>query len=126
MGSGIVVAGVAAARLNGQPIHVVGDMVLNLGTPIRETLESATGPVGYKQRAGQPSIEFETTVDLDTTVEELATFSGGDFTVTTHDGRTFTFSDAWAESDGNYQAHESKLPLIIKAKRAEEVSPQSS
>lgn len=124
MGSGIVIAGIASARMNGKPIHVVGNMIVNLGTPTRESLECATGPVGYKQTAGQPSLEFESILDSNVSVEELATFSGGDVTVTTNDGRTFAFSDAWAESDGNFNTEDSKMSLIIKAKRAEEVAPQ--
>lgn len=120
---GLVVAGVASMRLDGKPVHVKGDMTINLGTPIRESLEVATGPVGYKQRAGVPMIEFETIKSSDVSLKELSELSDVPVTVTLNDGTTYAFESAWAESEGNLTTEENTIPLVLKALSAEEVSP---
>ena len=120
----LTVAGVASMRLNGQPVHVKGDMTINLGTPIREALEVATGPVGYKQRAGTPMVEFETIKDSTVSLRELAELSDVPVTVTLNDGTTYAFEGAWAEGENNLSSEENTIALTIKALSAEEVTPQ--
>ncbi len=119
----LVVSGVAAMRLNGKPVIVKGEMTINLGTPVREALEVATGPVGYKQRAGTPMIEFETIKERNVSLEELATLSDVTVTVTLIDGTTYAFESAWVEGDGNLTTEEGTISLVIKALSAKEVSP---
>ncbi len=122
--AGIVRAGTASMRVNGKTVSVVGNVVINLGTPQRETLEAATGPVGFKERAGTPSLTFDSIFDSSVDIAELYTYSGIPITVTLSDGTSFAFSNAWAEGEGNLESEEAKLPLVFKALSAEQVSAQ--
>lgn len=122
MADGIAVAGVASMRVNGEAVSVVGNIVLNLGTPIREDLEVATGPIGFKERAGTPSIEFETIKTSSMSLEELATLKGIDITVTLADGTSYAYANAWSRGDNNLETEESKIALAFSALSAKEVA----
>lgn len=119
---GIVKAGVASMRVNGKPVTVMGNIIINLGTEKRETLQSATGPVGYKAESGVPSCSFESVFDSSIDIKELYELSGIPITVTLRDGTSFAFANAWSLGEGDLETEESKLALVFNALTAEQIS----
>jgi hypothetical protein len=119
---GIVKAGVASMRVNGKPVTVMGNIVVNLGTEKRETLQSATGPVGYKAESGTPSLTFESVFDSSVDIRELYELSGIPITVTLRDGTSFAFANAWSLGEGDLESEEGKLALVFNALTAEQIT----
>lgn len=120
----LAVGGVAELLVNGRQVSVKGNVKVNLGQPRREALEVATGPVGYKQRAGTPSVEFETILDAQgLSLEEISQLSGVPITVRLNDGTTYALESAWAEGEWSLDTEEITIPAMFKALRAVEVRP---
>lgn len=121
MAEGLVVAGTLSCNMGGKSLSVKGNAKINLGFPLREDLDAATGAVGFKEKAQTASLEFETIKGNATTLKELATFTGN-ITYTTRDGAAYVFEGAWAQHEGALETEEATVALVFKALSAHEVA----
>lgn len=119
---GIVKAGIASMRVNGKNITVMGNVVIGMGTELRETLKSATGPIGYKAESGVPALAFQSVYDSSVDLKELFELSGVDITLTLRDRTAFAYSNAWAMTPGELESEEAKLELAFNALSVEQLT----
>lgn len=123
---GLTRAGVLSFQKNGRTVYVKADVRIHLGTPIREEIETANGPVGFKERASTPRLEVTAIKDLNTTLEDLASFSGDTITVVLRDQSRYVFENAWAAGDGVMGAEEHDVALTIYAMSVQENNPNAA
>jgi|TARA_R110000751_G_scaffold53081_1_gene115270 hypothetical protein len=122
---GLVKAGIASMRVNGKPVTVMGNVVIGMGTELRETLKSATGPVGFKAESGTPALAFQSVHDSSIDLKELFELAGVTITLTLRDGTAFAYTDAWSLSPGDFETEEGKIELAFNALSIEQVSSAS-
>ncbi|MEE8218967.1 MAG: phage tail tube protein [Vicinamibacteria bacterium] len=119
----LVAAGVASFRADGVAMSVKGNMRVSVGQPIREALEVHTGPVGYKERAGLPFVEFETILESDLALDEVSQLSDIHVTVTLRDQSVYALESAWAEGEWVLETEEQTVPARFVGLRMTETRP---
>lgn len=118
--------GVLSFTKNGRTVFVKADVRIHLGNPIREEIEVANGPVGFKERSSTPRIEVTAIKDQTTTLDDLTSFAGDTINVALRDGSRYTFEDAWSAGDGVMGAEENDVALTIYALTAQENNPNAA
>lgn len=126
MALGITQAGIASFQINGRTFFIKADIRIHLGTGIREEIEVANGPAGYKQRSSTPRAELTAIKDATATLEYLASFTDATVNIRLLDGTSYTFEHAWSGGEGVMGLEENDVALTVFALTAQENNPNAA